>query len=118
MKYAEVKLGQTYRARISGATALVKIVRPSERGGRKVFVVVREGGTGKELIRSAAALHSRTPRARAQQLAGYTDCGCRDCFEIAIGVAGEAFCHACEEAGCEKDAECQAQRDDADAADA
>lgn len=34
-------------------------------------------------------------------MSGYTDCACRDCFEIAIGVEGEAMCHACEEAGCE-----------------
>jgi hypothetical protein len=32
---------------------------------------------------------------------GYTDCACRDCFEIAIGEPGEAFCGACELAGCE-----------------
>lgn len=39
---------------------------------------------------------------------GYTSCACRDCMEIAIGVSGEAFCHECEEAGCEHDEECQA----------
>ena len=32
---------------------------------------------------------------------GYTDCACRDCFEIAIGIAGKAYCNACEEAGCD-----------------
>ena len=31
---------------------------------------------------------------------GYVHCACRDCFEIAIGVAGRAFCSDCEEAGC------------------
>lgn len=31
---------------------------------------------------------------------GYVHCACRDCFETAIGKAGKAFCHACEEAGC------------------
>jgi hypothetical protein len=31
---------------------------------------------------------------------GYTNCACRDCFEIAIGDAGKAFCHGCVEAGC------------------
>ena len=36
---------------------------------------------------------------------GYIDCGCRDCFEIAIGEPGE-FCHECIEAGCEPDKEC------------
>ena len=40
---------------------------------------------------------------------GYCDCACRDCFEIAIGVAGEALCNECEEAGCEAgaDTECE-----------
>lgn len=40
---------------------------------------------------------------------GYVDCACRDCFEIAIGTAGESFCHDCEEAGCELNAECQSE---------
>ena len=31
---------------------------------------------------------------------GYTACACRDCFEIAIGEPGEAFCSCCEDAGC------------------
>lgn len=40
---------------------------------------------------------------------GYTDCACRDCFEIAIGVQGEALCSDCEAAGCDCEAgECQA----------
>jgi hypothetical protein len=39
---------------------------------------------------------------------GYTSCACRDCFEIAIGEAGKAFCLACQDAGCEGDGECQA----------
>lgn len=40
---------------------------------------------------------------------GYTDCACRDCFEIAIGEPGTALCNACEEAGCEaNEGECQA----------
>jgi hypothetical protein len=39
---------------------------------------------------------------------GYTDCACRDCFEVAIGKPGVALCHGCEEAGCEacKETEC------------
>lgn len=41
-------------------------------------------------------------------MSGYCDCACRDCFEIAIGELGEAFCNACEESGCELDEECQA----------
>lgn len=32
---------------------------------------------------------------------GYTDCACRDCFEIAIGIPGEAVCNDCEQAECE-----------------
>ena len=38
---------------------------------------------------------------------GYRPCACRDCFEIAIGEPG-AFCHACEDAGCNGDGECDA----------
>ena len=37
---------------------------------------------------------------------GYVPCACRDCFEIAIGKLGEAFCHDCETANCETDHEC------------
>ena len=40
---------------------------------------------------------------------GYTYCACRDCMEIAIGISGETMCHACEEAGCELDSECEAE---------
>jgi hypothetical protein len=36
---------------------------------------------------------------------GYIPCGCRDCFEIAIGEPGD-LCWECEEAGCEGDGEC------------
>jgi hypothetical protein len=38
---------------------------------------------------------------------GYTDCACRDCFEIAIGVRGSAMCNSCEEAGCDGEGECE-----------
>ncbi len=49
----------------------------------------------------------------AAALAGYHDCPCRDCFEIAIGVNEDgteaALCNECEEAGCDCDGgECQA----------
>lgn len=42
-------------------------------------------------------------------MSGYTNCRCRDCFEIAISddEAVPAFCWECEEAGCEEDSECQ-----------
>jgi hypothetical protein len=43
---------------------------------------------------------------------GYKPCACRDCFEIAIGDAGEAaLCHLCQDAGCssEGEQECSVQ---------
>jgi hypothetical protein len=46
-------------------------------------------------------------KARPAPVSGYRPCGCRDCFEIAIGLPG-AFCWACREAGCPGDGECQA----------
>ena len=42
-------------------------------------------------------------------MSGYVDCACPDCFEIAIGEHGKDFCHACEEAGCDGEGECQAE---------
>lgn len=33
-------------------------------------------------------------------MSGYTDCGCRDCFLIAIGEPGVAMCDDCSGAGC------------------
>ena len=42
-------------------------------------------------------------------MSGYTECGCRDCMEIAISTGDEPeLCHECEEAGCEAgaDSEC------------
>lgn len=42
---------------------------------------------------------------------GYTNCACRDCFEIAIGYMDEPnLCNECDEAGCsaDGDAECDA----------
>jgi len=44
---------------------------------------------------------------------GYTDCACRDCFEIAIGKPGKALCHGCEEHGCEACTESECNRPDA-----
>lgn len=42
---------------------------------------------------------------------GYTQCRCRDCFEIAVSddVTRPDFCWACEEAGCEDDSECSVE---------
>lgn len=39
---------------------------------------------------------------------GYTDCKCRDCFELVVSsdTTKPEFCHACEAAGCEEDHEC------------
>ena len=43
---------------------------------------------------------------------GYTDCRCRDCFEIAVSndTDNPDFCHECETAGCESDSECCVDR--------
>ena len=43
---------------------------------------------------------------------GYTDCSCRDCFDVAISsdIRKPELCNDCEEAGCSKDdddEECQ-----------
>ena len=38
--------------------------------------------------------------------AGYHECPCRDCFEVAIGAdenGSPSLCHECESAGCFKD---------------
>jgi len=39
---------------------------------------------------------------------GYVPCACRDCMEIGLGKPGEALCHACVEADCQPDKECEA----------
>jgi len=44
---------------------------------------------------------------------GYCNCACRDCFEIAIGIAGEALCSDCEDSGCEARVEQECQADGA-----
>jgi len=46
-------------------------------------------------------------------MSGYTECKCRDCFEIAISNDMEHpdFCWECEDAGCEEDEECKVSRD-------
>lgn len=43
-------------------------------------------------------------------MSGYIDCGCRDCFGIAIGKPGD-MCSDCEDAGCEKDQTCSVEYD-------
>lgn len=62
MKYADVTVGEMYRAQIEGAQTLVKVVRVTERDGRKVFAVVPDKG-GAETTLSAAALHQPNPAA-------------------------------------------------------
>lgn len=47
---------------------------------------------------------------RALPQSGYTDCECRDCFDITIGGS---VCRHCEEAGCSDDGEQECYRDDA-----
>ncbi|MFI1920518.1 hypothetical protein [Nocardia sp. NPDC020380] len=44
---------------------------------------------------------------------GYQWCGCRDCFDIVVGMVNTlSLCELCEDAGCEiQDGECQ--REDA-----
>lgn len=48
-------------------------------------------------------------------MSGYTSCGCRDCFEIAItGDDDEpALCHGCEDAGCDAEGESECEADHA-----
>lgn len=46
---------------------------------------------------------------------GYSDCACRDCFDIAISddIAQPDLCGDCEEAGCDAEGEEDCQRADA-----
>lgn len=46
---------------------------------------------------------------------GYTDCACRDCFDIAISsnVRKRALCLDCKEAGCDAHGNSECARDDA-----
>lgn len=56
-------------------------------------------------------------------MSGYTDCACRDCFEIAISGDREedqngkvikcALCWECEQAGCSQEGDEDCQRPDA-----
>ena len=50
----------------------------------------------------------------SNDLSGYHDCPCRDCFEIAIGTEEDgspSLCNDCAEAGCDPEgcAECEAE---------
>ena len=46
---------------------------------------------------------------------GYTDCACRDCFDVAVSddMDHPDLCLCCEEAGCDADGEGECCRDDA-----
>ncbi len=46
---------------------------------------------------------------------GYTDCACRDCFDVAVSddMNNPDLCLLCAEAGCSRDGDCDCQRDDA-----
>jgi hypothetical protein len=46
---------------------------------------------------------------------GYTNCACRDCFEIAISSdeSKPELCSDCEESGCSADGDSECQRSDA-----
>jgi len=61
-------------------------------------------------------------------MSGYTDCACRDCFDIAIGDSGRdavdskgarvwvqdpALCGLCKEAGCDESGNSECKRPDA-----
>lgn len=50
-------------------------------------------------------------RRNAPVTSGYTECRCRDCFEIAVSddMANPDFCWACEAAECDEDSECRVE---------
>lgn len=52
-----------------------------------------------------------TPAPITPRGSGYTDCACRDCFEIAISDCHDepGMCLKCKEAECEPDSECRAR---------
>lgn len=47
-------------------------------------------------------------------MSGYTNCACRDCFDITISddMTKPELCLDCEEAGCDCDGESECCRDD------
>lgn len=44
---------------------------------------------------------------------GYTDCACRDCFDVAVSddMAHPDLCNLCEEAGCSADGDEECARE-------
>lgn len=51
----------------------------------------------------------------AMGTSGYTDCACRDCFDVAVSddMDEPDLCGDCEEAGCDCEGEDECCRDDA-----
>ncbi len=48
-------------------------------------------------------------------MSGYTDCACRDCFDIAISsnATRKALCNECHDAGCDRAGRSECERLDA-----
>lgn len=63
-------------------------------------------GTEEEMVAVITHFHGSPAKSPAKASNGYVPCGCRDCFEVAIGAPG-ALCLSCKEAGCDG-GECQA----------
>lgn len=60
------------------------------------------------LVSYSPASPAPTMPNKEASMSGYTDCTCRDCFDISMG----GLCGLCEQAGCEEqNGECE--RDDA-----
>jgi hypothetical protein len=49
-------------------------------------------------------------------MSGYTDCACRDCFDVAVSddMDHPDLCGDCEGAGCSADGDAECQRDPVD----
>ena len=73
---------------------------------------VRILADGTVVLPDGSGFATGTVGRRAQS--GYTDCACRDCFDVAINGDGEpALCGLCQQAGCDVDGASECQRDDA-----
>ena len=48
-------------------------------------------------------------------MSGYTDCACRDCFDIAVSddMSKPDLCGLCEDAGCDAEGKSECDRSDA-----
>jgi predicted nucleic acid-binding Zn-ribbon protein len=73
---------------------------------------VRILADGTVVLPDGSGFATGTMGRRAQS--GYTDCACRDCFDVAINGDGEpALCGLCQQAGCDVEGASECQRDDA-----